>query len=52
MKELVRLRYENNMSLNDICSALNRSLSWAKVNLFRVKKTLFECIEGKLAAKP
>ncbi len=34
------LRYAEDMSINDIASALDRSPSWAKVNLLRARKVL------------
>jgi len=34
------LRYAEDMSINDISQALNRSVSWTKVNLLRARKVL------------
>ncbi|MCH9695469.1 MAG: sigma-70 family RNA polymerase sigma factor [Gammaproteobacteria bacterium] len=34
------LRYAEDMSVNDICKALDRSASWTKVNLMRARKVL------------
>ncbi len=34
------LRYAEDMSVNDISQALNRSVSWTKVNLLRARKVL------------
>jgi RNA polymerase sigma-70 factor (ECF subfamily) len=49
--ELIRLRYQSDMSLDEIGSMLNRSLSWAKTSLFRVKKTLWDCMQRRLAVE-
>jgi DNA-directed RNA polymerase specialized sigma24 family protein len=34
------LRYAEDLSVNDISTALDRSVSWTKVNLMRGRKTL------------
>jgi DNA-directed RNA polymerase specialized sigma24 family protein len=34
------LRYAEDMSVNDISKALDRSASWTKVNLMRGRRTL------------
>ena len=47
--ELIRLRYQCGLSLDEIGSRLNRSLSWIKTSMFRLKKMLLDCIEDKLA---
>ena len=34
------LRYAEDMSVNDISTSLDRSVSWTKVNLMRGRRTL------------
>jgi len=41
------LRYAEDMSINDISKALDRSDSWTKVNLLRARKALDSEMNGK-----
>ena len=41
------LRYAEDMSVNDISAALDRSASWTKVNLMRGRRTLDAELNGK-----
>lgn len=45
------LRYVEDMSVNDIAKALDRSASWSKVNLMRARKTLETELNSELTEK-
>lgn len=46
-RELVRLKYSENLSGQDIARRLGKGESWVRVKLHRIRKTLADCIERK-----
>lgn len=49
LRRLVRERYEEEQSTEEIASRWGRTLEWVRVTLFRVRKQLRECVEIKMA---
>jgi RNA polymerase sigma-70 factor (ECF subfamily) len=49
MRRLVEERYRCGLSAEEIGSSIGRTVEWVRVTLFRVRKQLRACIEGKLA---
>lgn len=48
-RELLRRRYEDDLSMNDIADALNRTSGAVRKELCVLRKKLQECVERKLA---
>jgi RNA polymerase sigma-70 factor, ECF subfamily len=49
LRRLVRERYEEEQSTEEIASRWGRTLEWVRVTLFRVRKQLRECVQLKMA---
>ena len=47
-RELLRLRYEGEMSIKTIAKQVNKSENAIKTGLLRIRRTLLRCIERKL----
>jgi len=45
--ELIRLKYEADLSCKDIATKLDRSVSWVTTTLARVRSTLKTCLESR-----
>lgn len=50
-RDLLVQRYEPGVSLKKLANKLGRSVSGLAVSLFRIRQTLAECVEHKMAAK-
>jgi RNA polymerase sigma-70 factor (ECF subfamily) len=50
-RELLLLRYDQNLGLTEVAARLSRSETWASTTLFRIRATLKRCVEESLAAK-
>ena len=48
-RELVRRRYEDDLSMNEIAAQLNRTAGAIRKELCLVRQQLHECVERKLA---
>lgn len=48
MRDLLRLKYREECSSEEIADRLERSLAWVRTTLFRVRQQLKQCIEKKL----
>lgn len=48
-RELLRCRYEDNLSMNDIATVLNRTAGAVRKELCHVRKQLHECIDRKMS---
>ena len=48
MQQLLTLKYDTGHSSDEIASALQRSVAWVRVTLFRVRQQLRLCIDGKM----
>ncbi|MFC1499205.1 RNA polymerase sigma factor [Verrucomicrobiota bacterium] len=51
MKELLKFRYYFGSSSEEIAEKFDRSTAWVRTSLFRVRKTLKQCIERKMTAE-
>ncbi len=49
MRHLVEERYRRGLSTEELATACGRTLEWVRITLFRVRKRLRTCIEGKIA---
>ena len=49
LRRLVEERYHSGLSTEELSVALGRTGEWVRINLFRVRKQLRACIEGKVA---
>jgi RNA polymerase sigma-70 factor (ECF subfamily) len=47
-RELLRLKYEHELSLREIADRAGKSLSWAKSLFFRLTNALHDCVRRKL----
>jgi RNA polymerase sigma-70 factor, ECF subfamily len=45
--DLIRLKYEDDLSCKEIASTLDRSVSWVTTTLARVRSTLKVCLESR-----
>lgn len=50
-KGLVEAHYDNGFSFEEIAEQMERTVSWAKVRMHRIRKSLRRCLEQKLAAE-
>ncbi len=50
-KEVLRLYYFEHMSLEEVSSKVGRSAKNCSVMLVRIRRVLYECVEGELAAR-
>lgn len=50
-EELVRLRYMNHLSIQQVADSVGRTLSATKVQLMRIRRTLADCIQRQLASE-
>lgn len=50
-KELVTMRFNAGMSLEEICEKLGKSVSWGKSCFFRLRNMLRTCVKRRLAAE-
>ncbi|MFC1498806.1 RNA polymerase sigma factor [Verrucomicrobiota bacterium] len=48
LRELVNLKYHFTFSGSEIAQKLDRSISWVRTSLFRIRKALRKCIERKI----
>lgn len=48
-RDVMDMRYRAAMTIQEICDRLGRTLSWGKSFLARLKKSLRECMENRLA---
>lgn len=51
-RELITLHYEQGLSMKTVAIQLGMSLSAVKQSIFRVRRTLRDCIQTKLASQP
>ncbi len=51
LRELIALKYRDDLPTEAIAARLQRSLVWVRVSLFRVRRQLRECIESKLGGR-
>ena len=49
-ERMVCYRYQENRSVNEIAERLGRTVTWVTSTLFRIRRTLRECIQRRLAA--
>jgi RNA polymerase sigma-70 factor (ECF subfamily) len=49
-REMVKMRFNAEMSLEEICEELGRSVSWGKSYFFRLRNMLRDCVRRRLAA--
>jgi len=49
MRKLVEERYRGGLSSEELGAAMGRTVEWVRVTLFRLRKQLRACIEGKIA---
>jgi RNA polymerase sigma factor (sigma-70 family) len=49
MKELLALKYREELPTEEIASRLQRTQTWVWQVLFRLRQQLRECVEGKIA---
>jgi len=47
-RDLVRARYEQGAELETLCRTLQRTLSWAKTRLMRLRGALAECVTREM----
>ena len=52
LRTLLNLKYHNESSSEDIARRLERSVSWVRTTLCRVRQQLRECVERKLKVEP
>jgi RNA polymerase sigma-70 factor (ECF subfamily) len=52
LRTLLNLKYHDESSSEEIASSLERSVSWVRTTLCRVRQQLRECIERKLKGQP
>lgn len=50
-EELVRLRYMKHLTIQQVADSMGRTISATKVNLMRIRRTLADCIEKRLASE-
>lgn len=48
MRRLVEERYRHGLSAEELGAAVGRTSEWARITLFRIRKQLRACIEGKI----
>jgi RNA polymerase sigma-70 factor, ECF subfamily len=48
MRRLVEERYRRGLTMQEIGVAMGRTVEWVRVTLFRIRKQLRECIDGKV----
>jgi DNA-directed RNA polymerase specialized sigma24 family protein len=48
----VEERYHRGLSADELSAVFGRTAEWVRVTLFRVRKQLRACIEGKAARSP
>jgi RNA polymerase sigma-70 factor (ECF subfamily) len=47
-RDLLQLKYRDELESDAIAAALNRSTAWVRTTLFRIREVLRDCIEEKL----
>ncbi len=52
LRTLLNLKYHDESSSEEIASSLERSVTWVRTTLCRVRQQLRECIERKVKAQP
>ena len=52
LRTLLNLKYHDESSSEEISRSLERSVSWVRTTLCRVRQQLRECVERKLKAEP
>lgn len=50
-RDLLRRRYESNMSIDELAAGMERSRGAVETALYRIRRALFDCIEQRLRAQ-
>ena len=48
MREISRMRFKEDLSMKDICKALNRPIGAISGTLFRIRQNLMQCVREKI----